>query len=152
MVRRSWVRSPLWPPAPHCQYYVTVRERSHGLPTLSRVWQHVILSDVSLGTRPRYSLVVDEEVKKPTKQPNKLIRTLSVIYSYIYNSLDLWYLEGRTYFDILLLGANDFTLLTTCHVILKLMLFFFKFPNASKMHQLQYYMAGGQKSEVIRTK
>ena len=34
-------------------------------PALSRVWQHVKLSDVSLGTRPQYSLVVDEDVKKP---------------------------------------------------------------------------------------
>ena len=39
------------------------------------------MSDVSLGTRPRYSLVVDEDVKKPTNQPtnqptNKLTRTL----------------------------------------------------------------------------
>ena len=37
-------------------------------PALSLVWQHVKLSDVSLGTRPRYSLVVDEDVKKPTNQ------------------------------------------------------------------------------------
>ena len=29
------------------------------------------LSDVSLLTRPRYSLVVDEDVKKPTNQTNK---------------------------------------------------------------------------------
>ena len=35
---------------------------------LSRVWQYVKLSDVSLGTRPRHSLVVDEDVKKPNKQ------------------------------------------------------------------------------------
>ena len=35
------------------------------------VWQHVKLSDVSLGTRPRYSLVAEENVKKPTNQPNK---------------------------------------------------------------------------------
>ena len=34
------------------------------------VWQHVKLSYVSLGTRPRYSLVVDEDVKKPNKQTN----------------------------------------------------------------------------------
>ena len=43
-------------------------DRSHGLPALSCVWQHVKLSDVSLGTRPRYSQVVDEEVKK-SKNP-----------------------------------------------------------------------------------
>ena len=32
------------------------------------MWQHVKLSDVSLGTRPRYSLVVDEDDKKPNKE------------------------------------------------------------------------------------
>ena len=31
----------------------------------------LITSDVSLGTRPRYSLGVDWDVKKPTNQPNK---------------------------------------------------------------------------------
>ena len=49
---------------------MTGRDRSHCLPSLSRVWQHVKLSDVSLGTRPRYSLVVDDDVKKPTNQTN----------------------------------------------------------------------------------
>ena len=38
------------------------------LPALSRVWQHVKLSDVSLGTRPLYSLVIEEDIKKPTSQ------------------------------------------------------------------------------------
>ena len=51
-----------------CQYNVTGWDRSHGLPALSRMWQHVKLSDVSLGTRLRYSLVVDEGVKRPNKQ------------------------------------------------------------------------------------
>ena len=32
------------------------------------VWQHVKLSDASLGIHPRYSLVVDEDVRKPTKE------------------------------------------------------------------------------------
>ena len=68
----------MWPPAPYClgrcQYYVTGRDRSHGLPTLSRVWQRVKLSDVSLATRPQYSLVVDEDVKKRTNQPTNSIR------------------------------------------------------------------------------
>ena len=68
-------RSPLWPPAPYwtgrCQYNVTGLDRSHGLPTLSRVSQLLKLSDVSLGTRLRYSLVVDEDVKKPNKQTYK---------------------------------------------------------------------------------
>ena len=45
-------------------------DRSQGLPALSSVWQHVKLSDVSLGTRLRYSLVVDEDVKKPNKPTN----------------------------------------------------------------------------------
>ena len=39
-------------------------DRSHGLPALSRVWRYLKLSDDSLGTRPRYSLVVDEDVNK----------------------------------------------------------------------------------------
>ena len=68
LVRKSQVRSPLGPPAPYKlgrnQYNVTVRDRSHGLPVLSRVWQYVILSDVGLATHPRYSLVVDEHVQK----------------------------------------------------------------------------------------
>ena len=34
------------------------------------MWQYVKLSDVSLGTRPRYSLVVDEDVKKTNKETN----------------------------------------------------------------------------------
>ena len=49
----------------HCSY-------SLGLPALSRVWQHVNLSDVSLGIRPRYSLVVDEDVKILIKQTTSL--------------------------------------------------------------------------------
>ena len=63
---------PLWPPAPYWlgryQYNVTDSDRSHGLPVLSRVWQHVKLSDFSLKTRPRYSLVADQDFKKPTIQ------------------------------------------------------------------------------------
>ena len=81
-MRRSWVQFPLWPPTPYwlgrCQYNVTGWDRGHGLPTLSRVWQHVKkLSDVSLGTRPRYSLVADEDVKKPTKQAEPALNLLS---------------------------------------------------------------------------
>ena len=64
-------------PAPYwlgwCQYNVTDWDRSHGLPALSRVWQHVKLSDVSLGARLRYGLVVEEDVKKPTKQTSLLL-------------------------------------------------------------------------------
>ena len=47
---------------------MTGSDRSHGLLAVSRVCQHIKLSDVSLGTRPRYRLVVDEDVKKPNKQ------------------------------------------------------------------------------------
>ena len=35
---------------------------------LCLVWQHVKLSDVSLGTRPLYSLDVEEDVNKSIKQ------------------------------------------------------------------------------------
>ena len=66
-------------PAPYWlgryQYNVTGWDKSHGLPALSRVWQHIKLSDFSLGTRPRDSLVVDEDIKKPnqpTNQTNKV--------------------------------------------------------------------------------
>ena len=41
------------------QYNVTGWDRSHGLPALSREWQHVKLSDISLAARSRYSLVTD---------------------------------------------------------------------------------------------
>ena len=41
--------------------------------SLSRVRQHVKLSDVSLGTHPRYSVVADEDVKKPIKQTNNYL-------------------------------------------------------------------------------
>ena len=81
--RRSWVRSLLWPPAPYwmgrCQHTVTGRDRSHGLPALPRVWQHVKFSDFSLGTRPRYSLVVDLDVKKPTNQTNKASNCIGLL-------------------------------------------------------------------------
>ena len=39
-------------------------------PALSRVWQHIKLSDASHITLPGYSLVVDEDVKKRNKQTN----------------------------------------------------------------------------------
>ena len=52
-------------------------------PALSRVWQHIKLSDVSLGTHPRYSLVVDEDVKKANIQITYLVgqATLVVLVS-----------------------------------------------------------------------
>ena len=50
-----------------CMLGVDLRFNIH-LTELSyrRLSKHVRLSDLSLGTRPRYSLVVDEDVKKPT--------------------------------------------------------------------------------------
>ena len=39
---------------------------------LPTTWQHVKLSDVSLGTRPQGIPVGDEDVKKPTNQTNVL--------------------------------------------------------------------------------
>ena len=41
--------------------------------SVSSVAARNIFLDVSLGTRPRYSLVVDEGVEKPAKQSNKQI-------------------------------------------------------------------------------
>ena len=64
-----------------CQYNVTGWDRSHGLPDLSHVWQHVKMSDVNLGTRPQYSLVADEDVKKPTNQPTSPYTMTEVEYS-----------------------------------------------------------------------
>ena len=67
LMRKSRVRSLLWSPTPYwlgrCQYSVTGWDRSHGLPFLSRVWQHVKLWDVSVEAHVRYSLVADEDVK-----------------------------------------------------------------------------------------
>ena len=44
-----------------------LRQESWSPRSVSCVW-HVKLSDASLGTRHQYSLVVDEDVKKPNKQ------------------------------------------------------------------------------------
>ena len=50
------------------QSNVTGSDRIHGDPALSRVWQHVKLSDVSHGSRPRYDLLANEDVKKPNQR------------------------------------------------------------------------------------
>ena len=67
LVRRSRVRSPraawvdvsivVWPAETEVIVFCYVS-----------VWQHVKLSDDGLGTRPRDSLVVEENVKKPKRQ------------------------------------------------------------------------------------
>ena len=67
-MRRSQVRYPLWPPAPYwlgqCQYNVTGWDRSHGLPNLSRVWQHVKFSDVSLDDKLNWQMHSSAVCKK----------------------------------------------------------------------------------------
>ena len=40
------------------------------------------MSDVSLGTRPRYSLVLDEDVKKPTNETNKMPVRNNILLAY----------------------------------------------------------------------
>ena len=42
------------------------------------MWQHLKLSDVSLGAREPYSLVVEEDVKKSIKQTNIVVTTVVV--------------------------------------------------------------------------
>ena len=70
LVRRSRVRFPLWPPAPYrlgrCLYNVTGWSPS----SVSCVAARKIVRRSCLGARPRYNLVVDEDVKKPNNQPN----------------------------------------------------------------------------------
>ena len=56
-------------------------DRSLGLPALCGMWQHLKLSDVSRETRPRYNLVVDEDVKKPNRQTNQ--KSVHHVYSRI---------------------------------------------------------------------
>ena len=60
---------------------------------LSHVWQHVKLSDVSLGTcpHPQYSLVVDGDVKKPNKQVHCIIlatnKRVQILFSIAHASI-----------------------------------------------------------------
>ena len=62
-------------------FFVTIRMidrlRQKSWSPSSVSWQHIKLSDVSLATRSRYSLVVDKDVKKPNKQ------TILMIYGRI---------------------------------------------------------------------
>ena len=61
-------------------WVVTSRQGSHGLPALSCVWQHLKLSDVSLWAHLRYSLVVDEDVKKPNKNSHcEIVNVLNLL-------------------------------------------------------------------------
>ena len=55
--------------------------------TLSHVWQHLKLSAFSLGVYLQYGQVVDEDVKKPTNQPQEVLVHLTayatvLIFSY----------------------------------------------------------------------
>ena len=59
------------------------------------MWQHVQLSDVSLGTRPRDSVVqvvVHEDVKKPTNQLNKKTPAQAQVKCKPYNKMSSDYL------------------------------------------------------------
>ena len=58
---------------------MTGSDRSHAFPALSHVWQHIKLSDISLGAGPRYSIVVAEDVKKPYKQTKKNKQRTSLV-------------------------------------------------------------------------
>ena len=49
-----------------CQYNVTAWDRSHGLPTLSHVLQHITLSDVSLGTLRDIAWLLTRTVRNET--------------------------------------------------------------------------------------
>ena len=51
-----------------CQYNVTGWERYLSSSCSDSVWQHVKLSDISLGMHPQHSLVADKEMKEPNKQ------------------------------------------------------------------------------------
>ena len=53
-------------------FFYPLRQKSWSIRSVSYVAARK-MSDVSLGTRPRYSLVVDEDVKKPTKQTNRAL-------------------------------------------------------------------------------
>ena len=59
-------------------------------PALSRVWQHIKLSDVSLRTRPRYSLVVDEDVKKANIQITHLVGQVTLVLVSVPEQTDLY--------------------------------------------------------------
>ena len=55
------------------------------------MWQHVKLSDVSLGKRPRYSLVSDEDVKKSNQTNNYGIPLLLLLlFQFMYSSDVPW--------------------------------------------------------------
>ena len=56
------------------------------------MWQHVKLSDVSLGTRSRNSLVADQDVKKPTNQANIIPKPVKRLE---YDAADMIDKKGR---------------------------------------------------------
>ena len=63
---------------------------------LSHLWQHLKLSDVSLWACPRCSLVVDEDVQKPTNQTNfkpLIFLDLAVLHLSLCLSLHLFYVS-----------------------------------------------------------
>ena len=72
---------PPWPPATYwlgrCQYNVTGWDRRHGLPALPRVWKHVNLSVVSLGTGIDIAWLLTSTLRN---QPNKRIKLVDLLY------------------------------------------------------------------------
>ena len=105
--RQSWSRRRGFDPclkyAAHwlswCQYNVTEWNKIYGLAALSRVWQPVKFSDLSIEPRPRDNLVADKNIKKPKKQSilvstcllsvsifSSFIRPDQLIYSLPFNS------------------------------------------------------------------
>ena len=87
----SWVRFLLWLPAPNwlgrCQYNVTGRDRtekSWSSSSVSCVAARKNCQTLCLGARPRYNLVIDEDVKKPNKQTNKTEQDRTCQTQYIF--------------------------------------------------------------------
>ena len=68
-----------------------LRQKSWSPHSVSCVGHYVKLSDVSRGTRPRYNLVVDEDVKKPNKQTcfDSAIKSLTFSPHWYWLSIDL---------------------------------------------------------------
>ena len=73
-----------------CQYNVTGWDRSHGLPAVSCVGQHLKLSDISFWTGLWYNLVINEDVEKPTKQTKRWTRCFISNYSVLNSEMRLF--------------------------------------------------------------
>ena len=67
------------------------------------MWQHIKLSDVRLGTRPQYSLVAEEDVKKTTKQT---INTFVLIHNSYIQIIVFYLFCFRIILSIIFFGLN----------------------------------------------